>query len=348
MARRPGVYGPYPHGNRFRIIVFDERGASEAESFATETEANKHKAAQLRALSEETGTTVSAALDEYELYQRRKGNKPRTIDTTMHRLKSFFGELLELPVASITTAQCSRAYESLRAKVAVDTHRNTLNQARTFFRWRKVKRNPLLDVAGEGKRRKGKPQLRLDESRTWSARAIELGAAGDVRATAAATALLLGLRASEVVDRQVRDLDDGGRLLWIPDAKTEAGRRTLEVPEVLQPLLLELAKDKLPEATLFEGELVARGKKRRISRHMVLDAVQRICGEVGVPVVCAHAMRGLHSTLAIEAGATGHLVAAALGHTSFEAVTEQHYVDRERGEQAKQKRAAMKLVKEKG
>jgi hypothetical protein len=29
----------------------------------------------------------------------------------------------------------------------------------------------------------------------------------------------------------VRDLDDGGALLWIPDSKTLAGRRKLQVPE---------------------------------------------------------------------------------------------------------------------
>jgi hypothetical protein len=32
--------------------------------------------------------------------------------------------------------------------------------------------------------------------------------------------LLMGMRASEVVNRVTRDVDDGGRLLWIPEAKT--------------------------------------------------------------------------------------------------------------------------------
>ena len=32
----------------------------------------------------------------------------------------------------------------------------------------------------------------------------------------------------------------------------------------------------------------------------------------------AHGMRGLHSTLAVDSGITGHAVAAALGHESFE------------------------------
>jgi len=37
-------------------------------------------------------------------------------------------------------------------------------------------------------------------------------------------------------------------------------------------------------------------------------------------------MRGLHSTIAIERGATGKLVADAIGHTSFERITIPHYL----------------------
>ena len=54
--------------------------------------------------------------------------------------------------------------------------------------------------------------------------------------------LRLGLRAGEVVSRVVRDLDDGGWLLWIPCSTTEAGRRTLEVPELLRPHPLALTE----------------------------------------------------------------------------------------------------------
>lgn len=35
-----------------------------------------------------------------------------------------------------------------------------------------------------------------------------------------------------------RDIDDGGGLLWIPDSKTEAGKRTLRIPEVQHDELL--------------------------------------------------------------------------------------------------------------
>jgi integrase len=62
-------------------------------------------------------------------------------------------------------------------------------------------------------------------------------------------ALVIGMRANEIVSRVVRDLDDDGKLLWIPDSKTEAGRRRLQVPELLRPLVKALAEGKSPEAS---------------------------------------------------------------------------------------------------
>jgi integrase len=155
-------------------------------------------------------------------------------------------------------------------------------------------------VNGVGKRRHGKPRLRIDEAKAHAD-------AGDDGAVAAMMTLMLGMRASEVVEREVRDLDDDGKLLWIPFSKTPAGRRTLEVPAALRPYLLRLAKDKLPTARLFEGHW----------RDWPRKWVQRICKEVGVPMVTAHAMRGLHSTLALHAGTSSHVVAASLGHESI-------------------------------
>ena len=65
------------------------------------------------------------------------------------------------------------------------------------------------------------------KNRPHPATAAELADRGDTGAVAAMMALLLGMRATEIVSRVVRDLDDNGRLLWIPTAKTEAGKRTL-------------------------------------------------------------------------------------------------------------------------
>ena len=115
------------------------------------------------------------------------------------------------------------------------------------------------------------------------------------------------MRASEIVSRVVRDLDDGGALLWIPDSKTLAGRRKLQVPDFLQPYLVKLARGRDSQAALL-GEHW---------RDWPRKWVQRICKAAGVPKVTAHGMRGLHGTLAVDSGITSHAVASALGHESF-------------------------------
>ena len=98
---------------------------------------------------------------------------------------------------------------------------------------------------------------------------------------AAMMSLLMGMRASEIVSRIVRDLDDEGRLLWIPETKTEAGRRTLPVPEVLQPYLRKIAEGKGPNDSLF-GEHW---------RDWPREWVQQICKAAKVPEVTAQGMR---------------------------------------------------------
>ncbi len=86
--------------------------------------------------------------------------------------------------------------------------------------------NLVEDVEPIGQRNRGKKQLRIDEARRFVEMAIKKANAGDDAAVSALTALLLGLRASEVTDRVVRDLDDDGRLLWIEFGKTKRARRT--------------------------------------------------------------------------------------------------------------------------
>ena len=103
----------------------------------------------------------------------------------------------------------------------------------------RLARNPLEEVEGVGKRKHGKSQLRVDEARRWLVTAVALADDGEAGAVAALLALVMGMRANGIVSRVVRDLDDDGKLLWIPDSKTEAGRRTPQVPELLRPFLMK-------------------------------------------------------------------------------------------------------------
>jgi integrase len=268
----------------------------------------------------ELDRTVGDAVDAYETYQRvDKGNKERSVTTTRVRLTGFFTEPA-LELAKLTPARVASYYKTQVEAVAVDTHRGTLSEARTFLGWC-VKRewlheNPLAKVEGVGRRKTGKAQLTIDEARKFTAKALAMASRrkGDLGALAATLPLLTGMRASEITNIRRRDLDDGGTILWVQEGKTEAARRRFVVPEVICPLLLKAVKRLQPNDLLF-------GKHWR---DWPRENVQRICKLAKIPSVTAHGLRGTHATLAEGAGATGELVARALGHEHV-STTHKHY-----------------------
>jgi hypothetical protein len=118
---------------------------------------------------------------------------------------------------------------------------------------------------------------------------------------------------AERVSRRVADLDEdqeSADLLWIPCAKAPAGRRTLDVPAELRPLIAALVEAKTAERHLFECQRPhERAAYKPHGRGWVIDQVHRICDRAEVPRVTAHAMRGLLATLTAERGLAGHLIA---------------------------------------
>jgi integrase len=338
-TRGARALGPYAvRGPRWRIIVVDESGNRTTRDFETEKEAVQVIRSVNRELRKTEETTIAEATEKYWVHLRdEKQNKERSYTATLWRLGVFFPDD-EMPLSALTPQKCAGYYQALRTRItkygkplAVDSHRNILAEAKTFLKWSIIRgylrTNPLEGVLGTGRRRHGKPQLRIDEARKWHAKAMKLAEEGEDGAVAALVTLVMGLRAGEVVSRVVRDLDDEGKLLWIPDSKTEAGKRTLQVPEYLRTYLLALAEPKRSEDLLFGYH----------DRNWPRKWVARICRATGVPRVTAHGMRGLHGTLAVETGLSAHAVAAALGHESV-TTTLQSYAKAGAGSGARQQR----------
>lgn len=335
------VLGPYEQHNGWRIIIIDERGGRKSKLFKTEKAALRGKELLLAELEHEEHTTESA-LKEYKAHLAAAGDKPESIDVVEWAVDLFFPEPVQLGMLS--AKRCAKIYEEVRTRpskltkkpLANDTHRGALSRVKAFFDWcveaprRWLKENPLAEVKGVGKLRpRGKSlgkygnELRVKQAREWFAKAVEWSGNGDEGAIAALTCCLLGMRAGEIVSRRVRDLDEDmapGDLLWIPCSKTPAGRRTLEVPDVLRPFLLARAEGKDGQRPLFELAVGVEHDNGWVRRQ-----VQRICKAVKVPMVTAHAMRGLLATLTAERGMAGHLIAATLGHTSYEGMTLKAY-----------------------
>jgi integrase len=306
------VAGPYRHRARFRVWLTHLDGTRTYRAFDTEDEA---RAAIAATRTIEHPTPLREVLAGYLAHKRAAGLEKSSLITLGHRLRALLGDLGQ----PVQAWHAPAAWSRISTTQATDTQVGILTAGRKFLDWAKVqghvRDNALAKVEVLGRRRRGKPQLRLDESRRFMAAC--LARATEPGPVAAAVALFMGLRAGEIVSRTVRDLDDNATTLWTDgDLKTAAATRHLVVPEPLRQPLRELAKGKAATDRLF-GDL---------TRHGVLYWVKAMCRAAQVPVVTANGLRGTHSSLATVAGTSPEAVARCLGHQSF-AVTQRHYVD---------------------
>lgn len=328
------VYGPYPHGQRWRLVLVAGDGRRSLVSFETQQEAERFAAEACRQIE---SRTLRDAFDMFIGHLRSRGVRPGTERTYEFRITAML-ELDERgtqPTWKLTSALAAELYAKRVALVKVDTHRGELAACRAFGEYGHKKGwfhpNPFRDVEPVGRKVRGKPQLRVDEAKRFLDTAIGEGSRAGL---AAALTLCHGLRASECTDRLVRDVDDGGRILWIDHAKTAAGIRTLSIDPALQPMMSELVKGRLSTEPLWGHGL---------DRQWLYYHVVRICDAAGVPRVTPQGLRGLYATLRIEAGGSIYTVAREMGHANI-TVTREHYVDRNVEENANIRNVARLLT----
>lgn len=325
------------HGRyRVRVII---NGAAKSRTFSSRKEAETFQRTVTAELpSASSGRTLEELLIAYCDDKVRLGTcKQQTSEQQLERLRGFFADYAQSELSAITPRRAALLYEEATQQVdarsgkkrEAATHRHYLALAKGFFAWAEsqnfVHENPFKKVRPIGRVSAGKTQLSFDEGERFIAAALRLYEEGnDVLALASLVALMMGFRVSEVLGRQVRDLDGNGTYLRVGEGKTKNARRCLRVPAVLRPHLSRLAQDKPPTAPLFGA---ARDGKP-LCRQMMNSAVHRVCKAAGVPLVCPHSLRGLWASISVESGALPDMVAAALGHGSF-TMTARHYAQPE-------------------
>jgi len=320
------------------------------------------------------GPLVVDVLDSYELFQRdEKENRPRSVTVTSSRLRMFFQDVLHKPVHAITAdlvegrvAERKAAEKDRRerrhlkmkkkgrrcgiSQEGVDTTAGELRVVKTFVRWLADKKRKLLEageameicnVRVEGKRNAGKVKLRIDESRRYWKTGLKMAKdmPGNHGPIVALLPLGCGIDGGEIFNRKVRDLDDGGRILWIEGGKTENRDQPVEVPEELRPLLLQLAEGRKPADLLFPS-----AEEKPHHNNYGADWVCNVCNEAKVPVVCPHGLRGTLATLATDLGVAQREVARALRHGDDGETARRHYIERGAGRAASAK-AGMKVIR---
>ena len=305
------IYGPYAERAGYRVTYIKPGEKKRSEVFEDEAAALVF----IRDLREATAEiSIRDLIDDFMVNLDEKGAVKGTRATAKYRLNGLLQPVLNTAPADLTEARCEALYRAYREGHAPDTHRGALSITKAMFEWarkkKRIKHNVWLDIEPLDRKRKRKNQLRLDEARKlvkWCMAKVD----HDDGALAVLLALILGLRAHEVVGLECRDLDDGGKLLHIAKSKTEAGERTIILPTMLRAALARRAQ-------------FTSGRLLPYKPGWVRDSTKRACRAAGVTVVCAQALRGTHATFALQAGASGQVVAKSLGHTS-ERVTRGSY-----------------------
>ena len=326
------VLGPYRNRAKWRVILV-EGVERKSICMASHEDALTLIAKCKQEVERIQNRTIGDSLLDYRAYLLRvRKTQPSTAE---HIYTALAGWLpLSMRVGSLTPGKAQRMYEELTQSIrprtgrvlAVATHQYFLTCAKGWGRWackeRQVHINPFAEVVGLGKKHRGKTQLRIDEAKQLTDSLQGLAEEGDADALAILLMLHLGLRQGEVGARVARDVDAQGRVLWITGGKTANAERRLKVPACLRGPLKALAQGKEPGERLFgEGARVP-------SRQHFWGKLRLFCRRAQVPQVCPHSLRGLHASLALQAGATGEMVAQALGHGSFQ-VTARHYATAE-------------------
>jgi len=313
------IHGPYKHGNKFRVIEVRGDGERSVVGFESEAQAYRYIEKARRIAS---GRSIGDAVTEYLDYlklgtgPRGKVRRASTIKLEAWRLKAML-RLVESdrPVSALTRQVATKLLSQRQPEVKTDTLVGELAVVTRWASWCCAQGwlavNPFTGLVAQGERSTGKPQLRVDAARKFLSFCL---AEGSAEGTAAAMALLMGLRASELTSIRARDVDDGGSLLWVSVSKTKKGLRRLEIPLVLRARLLQLAAGKCPDAAIW-GD---------VDRHWLNRHVVRLSAAAGVDRVSPHGLRGTWATLAVSAMSTEH-VAAALGHEKVD-VTRASYL----------------------
>jgi integrase len=283
---------------------------------------------------------VHEAVEQYLEYKRGQVRSERHVQAIGKSLCQF---LPNVPVRSVTRQQAEDCYLAATKRqgkhgrsAAAATHRGRLRLVKAFWAWLRKRDlatdDPWSSVEPIGRVNTGKTQLGEAEARKLDQYLFGQAEDGDEGALALLLALYLGLRTSEVLGLTVGAID--GTTVFVAGTKTKNARRKLALYEPVAKLLARHCAGRPATQRVFAANLPQQPKP-----DWAYKRLRKACQRLEIPQVCPHSLRGLHSSLALEAGATTHQVASALGHASF-ATTARHYAKRDSIEKGKAKRVA--------
>ena len=338
------IYGPYPPAagrTKWRIVIYDP-STGKRKSLCAETRgAADLLAVQLRRETETKPVlTVYEALAQWTDEKRAVWRNPDAVARDVdNRIKAW---IPDVPVDEIDATRASALYltatksEGKFGPLKAATHHGYLRVVKEFWRWLldggHIEKDAFAKVKPIGKANAGKQQLGPLEAKTLERMLFEKAKQGEEGALAILVQLYLGLRPSEVLGLTVGAVD--GINVFVNGTKNQNAKRRLELyAPVAKILAKHCARRPLGE------RIFASDRPNKPASNWMYKRLHAYCDEAKVGRVCPHSLRGLHSSLALEAGATSNDVARSLGHSSF-AITAKHYAKADSIEVGKARRMA--------
>ena len=341
------IYGPYPPAEgrtKWRVVIYDPITGRRKSLCAETRGAADLLAVQLRRETETKPVlTVHEALAQWIDEKRAAWRNPDTVARNVdNRVKAW---IPDVSVDEIDAARASTLYlavtksEGKFGPLKAATHHGYLKVVKEFWRWlldrELVEKDAFAKVKPIGKANAGKQQLGPLEAKTLERMLLEKAKQGEEGALAILVQLYLGLRPSEVLGLTVGAVD--GINVFVNGTKNQNAKRRLELFAPVAKLLAKhCAKRPLGE------RIFAADRDKQPSPNWMYKRLHSYCDEAQIGRVCPHSLRGLHSSLALEAGATSNDVARSLGHSSF-AITAKHYAKADSIEVGKARRVADSL-----
>lgn len=293
-------------------------------------------------------TPVPTLVDRHIDRLEEDGRAIRTVDSYRYdatRLKKFMGGVR---VGEATAARMDAVLRSVRAAHGAITARRSRTLLKGALQLAVLAEvlghNPVRDVtaiAGKAKPQ-GAPGLDADQLRTMWANLQESDACRKADLTDAVTVLVAtGLRRSELLALRWRDFDEaaatltvsgkvvrrkGHGLVWVAEAKTAAGLRTVPLPAFAVQALK--ARRGIPfigsRATIFASTSGSLRDPDNFNGQW-----RKVRQDLGVPDVTSHSFRRSLGTLIDEAGLSARVGADQLGHAKV-SMTQDRYMSRGR------------------
>jgi integrase len=266
---------------------------------------------------------------------REAGLGERTVEdyrwALSHHLLPFFAEhrLSQITIAEVERYKAAKLREREQRLVKRPLSNNSINK--TIKRLAQV-----LDMAVEygylsantasGRRRRLKPD-RPRRARLEADQVVTLlQVAGEHRALLATAIMAGGLRVSELTALRWRDVNLAEHRLTVPESKTDAGCREVDLAPDLRD---ELANHRLASPFSERDDFVfptRRGTRRErntVRTRILYPAIERanvLLEATGRPLIPAdvtfHSLRRTYASLLAEAGADAAYTKAQIGHKS--------------------------------